>query len=256
MKTHQPLENIHIGDIGPKFGYNTMDNGFLLFNKVKIPHINMLARFSRVDPDTSKYLRPSNPSLVYGTLTYIRSSIVMQAGSVLARGVTIATRYCAIRRQFKDNDAPESEKGETQVLDYTMVNYRLLNLLAATFALHFTGKAMMRLYEENRSKMQQTSGEASTRRGTGPEETRAASDLLADLHATSCALKSLGSTIAAEGLEVCRRACGGHGYSSFGGIGPWYSDYLPTTTWEGDNFMITQQSSRYVRSIHSFCFAF
>ena len=42
MKTHEPLENIHVGDIGPKFGYNTMDNGFLLFNKVKIPHQNIV----------------------------------------------------------------------------------------------------------------------------------------------------------------------------------------------------------------------
>jgi acyl-CoA oxidase len=33
MKTHEPLEGIHVGDIGPKFGYNTMDNGFLLFNR-------------------------------------------------------------------------------------------------------------------------------------------------------------------------------------------------------------------------------
>lgn len=28
LKTHEPLENVHVGDIGPKFGYNTMDNGF------------------------------------------------------------------------------------------------------------------------------------------------------------------------------------------------------------------------------------
>jgi acyl-CoA oxidase len=31
------------------------------------------------------------------------------------------------------------------------------------------------------------------------------------------------------------------------GIGPWYADYLPTTTWEGDNYMLTQQVARYVR---------
>lgn len=30
LKTHEPLENVHVGDIGPKFGYNTMDNGFLV----------------------------------------------------------------------------------------------------------------------------------------------------------------------------------------------------------------------------------
>lgn len=251
LKTHAPLENIHVGDIGPKFGYNTMDNGFLLFNKVKVPHISMLARFSMVDPKTNKYVRPSSPALVYGTLTWVRSTIVLQAGSVLARGVTIAVRYAAIRRQFEDKDAPAGE-GENQVLNYSMVQIRLLTLLAATFALHFTGQSMMNMYQSNQEKMLKNAQDSSSKRSPGPEETHSGSDLLADLHATSCGLKSLASTTAAEGLEVCRRACGGHGYSSFSGIGPWYADYLPTTTWEGDNFMITQQVARYVSP--PFCF--
>lgn len=227
-----------------------MDNGFVLFNKVKVPHANMLARFSAVDTKTNKYIRPASPALVYGTLTFVRSTIVQQAGQVLARGVTIATRYCAVRRQFQDRDAPADAKGETQVLNYKMVQIRLLTLMSATFALHFTGKSMMALYQQNQAKMQQTAGKVKpdegAGRGAGPEETHSGSDLLADLHATSCGLKSLASSIAAEGLEVCRRACGGHGYSSFSGIGPYYADYLPTTTWEGDNYMLTQQVARYL----------
>ncbi|KAF2651356.1 acyl-coenzyme A oxidase 1 [Lophiostoma macrostomum CBS 122681] len=248
LKTHEPLENAHVGDIGPKFGYNTMDNGFLLFNHYKAPHVSMLARFSKVDPDTNKYARQGSPSLIYGTLTWVRSTIVMQAGSVLARGVTIATRYSAIRRQFQDRDAPQGEKGENPVINYTMVQMRLLPLLAATFALHFTGKAMMDLYSENQKQMNQGNKgrEDPNQRGAGPEETQSGSDILADLHATSCGLKALSSTIAAEGLEMCRRTCGGHGYSSFSGIGPWYADYLPTITWEGDNYMLTQQVARYL----------
>jgi len=258
MKTHEPLDNIHVGDIGPKFGYNTMDNGFLLFNQVKIPHANMLARFSRVDPETNKYMRPSNPSLVYGTLTWVRSNIVLQSGSVLARGVTIAIRYCSVRRQFTDRDAPEDEVRENQVINYTMVQQRLFPLLAACFALHFTGRGMIELYNTNQKMMQekekggkQNAGKVSedagqTPRGAGPEELNPGADLLADLHSTSCALKAHASTTAGEGLEVCRRACGGHGYSSFAGLASWYADYLPTLTWEGDNYMLTQQVSRYL----------
>ncbi|TVY91281.1 Peroxisomal acyl-coenzyme A oxidase [Lachnellula willkommii] len=255
MKTHEPLEGVHVGDIGPKFGYNTMDNGFLLLNKLKIPHINMLAKFSRVDPETNKYVKPSSPSLIYGTLTWVRSTIVLQSGGVLARGVTIATRYAAVRRQFQDRDAPSDANGENQVLNYTMVQFRLDNadfddlvlpLLAATFALHFTGKAMMGLYQESQKTMNANAAKVSSNRGAGPEEISSGSDLLADLHATSCGLKALGSTTAAEGLEVCRRAMGGHGYSSFSGVGSWYADYLPTTTWEGDNYMLTQQVARYL----------
>lgn len=75
MKTHEPLENIHVGDIGPKFGYNTMDNGFLLLNNVKVPHAHMLAKFSSVDLKTNKYVKPASASLVYGTLTWVRSTV-------------------------------------------------------------------------------------------------------------------------------------------------------------------------------------
>ncbi|KAI9930246.1 hypothetical protein ASPWEDRAFT_99767 [Aspergillus wentii DTO 134E9] len=245
LQTHQPLENVYVGDIGPKFGYNTMDNGFLLFNNVKIPHVNMLARFASVDKNTNKYVRPALATLVYGTMTWVRSNIVLQAGGVLARGVTIAVRYCAVRRQFQDRDATEPV-GENPVLNYKMVQVRLLPLLAAMYALHFTGRGMMRLYQENQNRMKQASEPGQEKRGAGPEELRAGADLLADLHATSCGLKALASTTAGEGLEVCRRACGGHGYSSYSGIGPYYSDYLPTLTWEGDNYMLTQQVARYL----------
>jgi acyl-CoA oxidase len=165
---------------------------------------------------------------------------VWQSGSVLARGVTIAIRYCAVRRQFQDRDAVDS-KGETQVLDYTMVSYRLLTLLAATFALHFTGKLMMAIYEEGTR--------ALGRDSPTPEEQQRATSMMADLHAVSCGLKSLASTTAADGLEAARRACGGHGYSSFSGIGSFLADYLPNVTWEGDNYMLTQQVARYVGEI-------
>lgn len=152
----------------------------------------------------------------------------MQSGGVLARGVTIAVRYCAIRRQFQDRDSKGTSAGETQVLDYTMVSYRLFTLLAAMYALHFTGKLMTDMYESCQNTLNSAEGEE------GYAEALAA---MADLHATSCGLKSLASTTALDGLEAARRACGGHGYSSFSGIGPFYADYLPNITWEGDNYM-------------------
>jgi acyl-CoA oxidase len=221
MKTHEPLEGRYLGDIGPKIGFNTMDNGFLLLNNVEIPHVNMLAKHSRVDPQTNQYVKPSSPTLVYGTMTWVRSTIVLMAGSTLARGVTVAIRYTAIRRQFQDRDTPPHliGKGENQVLDYTMVQYRLLPLLASTFALHFTGKGMMKMYKQrqamlaNSTEGNELAQSGSSKGGAGPEEISTGSDFMADLHATSCGLKALGSTIAGEGLETCRRACGGHGYS-------------------------------------------
>ena len=70
--------------------------------------------------------------------------------------------------------------------------------------------------------------------------------LLADTHALSSALKSISTITAAGAIEECRRACGGHGYSSSAGMGQQYADYLPQVTWEGDSYMLTQQAARYL----------
>mgnify|MGYP003551824745 FL=1 len=44
-KDYQPLPGIECGDIGPKFGFLTKDNGFLRMNNVRIPRTNMLSKY-------------------------------------------------------------------------------------------------------------------------------------------------------------------------------------------------------------------
>ena len=41
LETHKPLPGVTIGDIGPKFGYNGVDNGFLRFEYVKLRECNV-----------------------------------------------------------------------------------------------------------------------------------------------------------------------------------------------------------------------
>ena len=36
LETHKPLPGITVGDIGPKFGYSGVDNGFLSFEYFRI----------------------------------------------------------------------------------------------------------------------------------------------------------------------------------------------------------------------------
>lgn len=47
--THKLLPGVLVGDCGPKSGLNGIDNGFLLFDKVRIPAANQLDRISGVD---------------------------------------------------------------------------------------------------------------------------------------------------------------------------------------------------------------
>ncbi|KAL4960016.1 acyl-CoA dehydrogenase/oxidase [Aspergillus stella-maris] len=230
MKTHQPFEGIVIGDIGPKYGYASMDNAYMLFNHFRIPHSALLSRYSSVDPSTGAYKKPTQSAVVYGTLTYMRSKIIQHARLVLARAVTVAVRYTTIRRQFADRDgSPDSPSTELPVLDYPTVQVRILPLLATTFALHYTGLAMQRIYVNTRKQIH--SGDFGS---------------LAYMHSMSSGLKSLCTTLAADGIETCRRALGGHGYGGGSGLVQLNNDYLSKPTVEGDNWMITQQTAAYL----------
>lgn len=42
------LPGITVGDIGPKFGYDEMDNGYLKMDNFRIPRENMLMKFAKV----------------------------------------------------------------------------------------------------------------------------------------------------------------------------------------------------------------
>lgn len=237
LEDHQPLDGVTVGDIGPKFGFNTVDNGFVLFDHVRVPHIALLARYSSIDKVTGEYITPPNSKLAYGTMVFVRANIVLESRVVLARAATVAIRYSAIRSQGSDASNPKkitagdgSQKiVETPVLDYTMQQYRLFPIIAQAYACHFTGQQMHHMYYKNQENMAQ--GDFSG---------------LADLHASSSGLKSLTTTLAVNAIEDCRRACGGHGYSLFSGLGQFYQDYLPKATWEGDNYLLTQQTTRYL----------
>jgi acyl-CoA oxidase len=191
----------------------------------------MLSRHSQIDPETGVYMKPKNASSVYGQLTRGRSVIVMNARLVLARAVTVAVRYLSIRRQFRDQD-DASQLLETPVLDYSTVQIRILPLLATTFALHYSGSYMRQLYDRTR------------KNDTTIDMIDHAA--LSELHVTSAGLKNLATTLAADGIEVCRRAMGGHGFGGGTGLVQLNSDYLSKPTVEGDNWMITQQVARWL----------
>jgi acyl-CoA oxidase len=48
LETFQPLPGVSVGDIGPKLGYASMDNGYLRLEKVRIPRDHMLMKHGQV----------------------------------------------------------------------------------------------------------------------------------------------------------------------------------------------------------------
>lgn len=62
--THMPRKGVQVGDIGPKLGYNSKDNGWLIMNEVRIPRTHMLCRFAYVDKDGTFEMR-GDPKALY-----------------------------------------------------------------------------------------------------------------------------------------------------------------------------------------------
>ncbi|KXZ49049.1 hypothetical protein GPECTOR_23g135 [Gonium pectorale] len=221
MDTHLPLPGVTIGDIGPKLGFNSVDNGYLSFDHVRIPREDMLMRFSQVTPE-GRYVPPppSNSKASYATMVFVRADIVKNAGSTLARAVTIAVRYAAVRRQT----APAPGERELQNCAAT-----LLPLLAAAYALTFMGDAMMAMYRQFEK-----------------DRDRGDFSALPELHALSSGLKAVCTWITADGIEEARRTCGGHGFSRLSGLPTLHQGYVQNVTWEGDNNVMCLQTARYL----------
>ncbi|KAL4348018.1 hypothetical protein GQ457_17G020750 [Hibiscus cannabinus] len=228
LDDHLPLPGITVGDIGMKFGsgaYNSMDNGLLRFDHVRIPRNQMLMRVSQVTRE-GKFVQSDVPrQLVYGTMVYVRQTIVSDASCALARAVCIATRYSAVRRQFgSQNGGPE-----TQVIDYKTQQSRLFPLLASAYAFRFVGEWLKWLYTDVTQRLQ--ANDFST---------------LPEAHACTAGLKSMTTSVTADAIEECRKLCGGHGYLSNSGLPELFAVYIPTCTYEGDNVVLLLQVARFL----------
>ncbi|RDB17664.1 Peroxisomal acyl-coenzyme A oxidase 1 [Hypsizygus marmoreus] len=221
---HNVLPGIVIGDIGPKAlgGFSPVDNGFARFSHVRIPKENMLSKFAQVTEE-GKYVQPPHAKLSYGGMLYIRANMVTGAGWLMAKAATVSIRYATVRRQGgKDSDGLEK-----QTITYPSLYIRLLPILSHAYVFIQLGKTLINSFNTMASRL--ATGDTS---------------LLAEMHATTSGLKVLCSTMGVQDLEVARRSMGGHGYSAFAGLGRLYADYLPSVTYEGDNFVLDQQVVR------------
>lgn len=141
MKDHSLLPGVKTGDIGPKIGYNNMDNGYAYFDNVTIPRRNMAMRFAEVD-ETGKYhkkqVSAAASKVAYITMMQVRAMIVQGAAKALAVGTNINIRYSAVRKQGYAEDGVT----EVQILDYKQQQHRIFPLLAASYCFFFTGRKL------------------------------------------------------------------------------------------------------------------
>ncbi|XP_077990002.1 peroxisomal acyl-coenzyme A oxidase 1-like [Glandiceps talaboti] len=224
LEDHEPMPGVTVGDIGPKFGINYEDNGFARFDNVRIPRDNMLMKFAKILP-SGQYVKPQNTRLSYGTLLYMRVFFLLYVTLRFASAVTIATRYSIVRRQSEIQPGAK----EVQIMDFQSQQYKILPQLATVYAFLFTQKKINQLHDQLQREMQ-TENFAS----------------LSDVHGTVAGIKAFVTCKAGEGIEKCRLACGGHGYSEVSALPSLYTLVAVTITGEGESTVMYLQTARYL----------
>ncbi|XP_063359163.1 peroxisomal acyl-coenzyme A oxidase 3 [Cydia amplana] len=234
-RTLRPLAGVTVGDLGEKLGLNGVDNGFVMFDKYRLPREAALDKLGGVD-ENGDYRTPfRDPAKRFGASLGILSGgrvhITSISTNYLQKAVVIAVRYSAARRQFGEEGAAE----ETPVLLYQQQQIRLLPYLAATFAMrvfcNWFGEAHVKMSIDNI--MGSESAELAAARG-------------AEMHALSSAVKPVCGWAARDGIQNCRECCGGHGYLKAAGIGDLRDDNDANCTYEGENSVLLQQTSSWL----------
>lgn len=148
-KTHRLLPGVLIGDCGPKNGCNNIDNGFMLFDNVRIPWENQLDRISGVDENGKFFSIVEGEEKRFGTqlgaLSGGRFMIALNSSTMSLSGLAIAIRYTCVRRQF--NNSPKDV--ENLLIEYPLTRRRMMPLLAQAVVYQSGNMEIARVWDAN-----------------------------------------------------------------------------------------------------------
>ncbi|WP_187683540.1 acyl-CoA dehydrogenase [Nocardia wallacei] len=216
------LPGVTTSDCGLKGGLPGVDNGRIVFDRVRIPRENLLNRYADVAPDGTYHSEIDNPSRRFfttlGTLVRGRISVGGAAAAGARVALSIALRYADRRRQFDDPDSGE----EVLLLDYRSHQRRLLPHVARAFALSFAQNDLVRRMHA-----------VQTGQDLNPSSQRA-------LEKRAAGLKVAQTRHATRAIQECRECCGGAGYLTENRLVTLKADTDVFTTFEGDNVVLTQ----------------
>jgi acyl-CoA oxidase len=219
---HRPCPGVTISDCGHKAGLNGVDNGRLVFDRVRLPREALLNRYGDVAPDGTYTSPIENETRRFftqlGTLVKGRVSVAGAGLSAAKTALVIAVRYGLARRQFSPPDSDQ----EILILDFLQHQRRLLPALASTYAIHFAQEALVAHLHEAMSTPDY------------PEREQR------KLESMAAGLKASATWHATHTIQTCREACGGAGYLSENRLPELKADTDVFTTFEGDNTVLLQ----------------
>lgn len=227
--TGKPLPGVDVGDLGHKVGHQGVDNGWIQFHQVRIPRTYMLSRWCSVDQNGQVSHTATNPVVMYATLIPERIGLVPMTCALAIQALIITSRYGVVRRQ-----------GGRQIMDYQS---HYAKLIPATAFMYMAQNSLEVLDEQ--LKLLMVTGDSNKM------DPKKYVDHMSDMHCISAALKGMSGFYCMEILETCRRACGGHAYSTYNALGSLMNDLSVMTTGGGDNVVLLQQAAHHLLGLIS-----
>lgn len=219
------LPGIKLGDCGPKLGMNGVDNGWAIFDRLKIPYDFLLDKYSSISEDGEFMSTVQKKSVRFGlqlaALSGGRLMVSTTSNGTILFCTGIAARYLTVRKQFGDKKYQENT-----LITYPSVQKKIFPLFAKSIIhLKFTDRLNKDFVTKDIS---QPTLEIKL------------------LHALSSYVKVQGSWDSLKQLNIVRELCGGHGYSTYSRIPAIIRDQNIQITWEGTNDVLIQQTAKFL----------
>ena len=192
-----------------------------------MPKASLLNRFGDVRADGVYYSMVSSKSKRFqfqiGSLSGGRIAIAQVSADIALAALTTTLRFFAVRKQFKN----PVTKQETLLLDYRINQYRLLSYFSKHFLFSIAVSKIVEYWNENL-----------------PMNLNPKNKNSSFIHMISSAAKAVISWESSLAANECRQALAGIGYSYFSGLRDILSISDLNRTWEGDNYVLFQQTGR------------
>ena len=115
----KPMPGVKIIDMGMKMGMNGVDNGALFFDHVRVPRVNLMNRYSDVDPAGNFTSETANiQSRFFKVTERLLSGRVCIAS--LCMGASRAVAYIGIKFAMQRLSVGESGKSDTPIFNYQL----------------------------------------------------------------------------------------------------------------------------------------
>ncbi|XP_026686072.1 peroxisomal acyl-coenzyme A oxidase 3-like isoform X2 [Diaphorina citri] len=206
-----------------------------MFSHYWVPRCSLLARFSSVSPQGDYSSLIPDPGLRFASslipLFLGRWCVLGCTWGNLLKATLIAVRYSTVRKQFGE----DREGRETSVIEYQTQQVRLFPYVAAIYVYKTTLYSVTNALSDINNAM---------------AESEDCSELITEWHILMSGFKPLLTWLAVAGVQECREACGGHGYLYASALGEIKEDNDSMVTLEGDNNVLTQQTSKFLTYIY------